>query len=548
MIGSFVRARTALAVGAAFVAATGCRPQVVNSPAPADAPNAAGEQTGTFVRQTPPSDPVIRRIMAEGMDSSRTEFYAQRLLDSIGPRLQGSPGSANARAWMVKMYGELGIPARQERYGTWAAWRRGAAHVDLITPRVRSLESTMLGWSAGTGGRPVEGEVVVLPDVQSPEEYRAWLPTARGKFVLTSPERFTCRSDAQVAQFATPETRASLADQQRQSTQGWATRNVAAGGPRMQAAMKEAGVAGVLSSYWSGYPGVQKIFGSWRQELPTFDIGCEDYNLLFRMAEADQNPRIRVTADAESLGEQPVFNVIAEMRGTEKPDEYVMLSAHFDSWDGASGATDNGTGTLVMLEAMRILKKHYPNPKRTIIVGHWGGEEQGLNGSRAFTEDHPEVVRGLHALWNQDNGTGRILNMSPGPFVNARPVLARYLGEIPAEITRSITLGPVGGQATGGTDHASFMCHRAPGFNLGALSWDYGNTTWHTNRDTYDKIIFDDLKNNATLTAMLAYLSSEDPTLMPRDIVSPLPAGRTGQPTQWVNCAPATRSTAQSSR
>jgi carboxypeptidase Q len=99
---------------------------------------------------------------------------------------------------------------------------------------------------------------------------------------------------------------------------------------------------------------------------------------------------------------------LLKSKAKEKPNEYVMLSAHFDSWDGGTGATDNGTGTLVMMEAMRILKKVYPNPKRTILVGHWGSEEQGLNGSRAFVEDHPEIVKNLQALFNQDNGTGRV--------------------------------------------------------------------------------------------------------------------------------------------
>ena len=100
-----------------------------------------------------------------------------------------------------------------------------------------------------------------------------------------------------------------------------------------------------------------------------------------------------------------MYNVVGELRGTELPDEYVLLTAHLDSWDGASGATDNGTGSTMMMEAMRILKEVHPQPRRTILVAHWGGEEQGLIGSGAFAEDHPEVVDGLQAAFNQDNGT-----------------------------------------------------------------------------------------------------------------------------------------------
>ncbi len=556
MLGSIVRPGAGIAVGASLLGALGCGPRVIESPPPVPAPAVAVEQPvaplpgdSSYVRNTPVTNPVLQRMWTEGMQNSQLEKFAQQLLDSIGPRLTGSPGAARGRDWLVSTYRSMGIEARQEEYGTWAAWQRGVAHVDLIAPRVRSLEATMLAWSPGTGGRPVEGEVIVLPDLKTPDEYRAWLPQARGKFVLISPPRLSCRSMAQIEEFATPSTLTDMRRAQDTLTQGWATRQVAAGGPRMQQSMKEAGVLGVFSTYWSGYPGIQKIFGSWNQQLPTFDITCEDYGLLFRMAMANQGPRVSVTAESESLGERPTFNVIAEMRGTELPNEYVMLSAHFDSWDGASGATDNGTGTLVMLEAMRILKQHYPNPKRTILVGHWGGEEQGLNGSRAFSEDHPEVVQGLQALWNQDNGTGRVVSISPGPFSNVRPVLARYLSEVPSQITRHITLGGVSGQQTGGTDHASFQCHRAPAFNLSALSWDYGNTTWHTNRDTYDKLVFDDVKNNATLTAMLAYLASEDDQRMPREIANPLPRNpRTGQPMTWQECAPATRRSQDSRR
>jgi hypothetical protein len=141
-------------------------------------------------------------------------------------------------------------------------------------------------------------------------------------------------------------------------------------------------------------------------------LSCEDYSLVYRLAANNQNPTVRLDLDAQLLGEVPAFNTIGTIRGTEKPDEYVMLSAHFDSWDGASGATDNGTGTLMAMEAMRILKLAYPRPKRTIMVGHWSSEEQGLNGSRAFATDHPEVLKGLQALFNQDNGTGRVQSIS----------------------------------------------------------------------------------------------------------------------------------------
>jgi hypothetical protein len=295
----------------------------------------------------------------------------------------------------------------------------------------------------------------------------------------------------------------------------------------------------------SGGWGVIEVFETYNTRAPAVTLTCEDYGLLFRLAENRQRPMVRLDLDAELLGEQPAFNTIGVIKGTEKPDEYVMLSAHFDSWDGSSGATDNGTGTLMAMEAMRILKLAYPNPKRTIMVGHWNSEEQGLNGSRAFTEDHPEVMKGLQALFNQDNGTGRVQNISAAGLTDIGRHLRAWYGKLPAFYTDSMSDNvvawtfndrPTGNP--GGTDGAVFACYGTPSFGLGALGWNYGTYTWHTNRDTYDKVVFADLRHNATLLALLAYHASEDPEFISRE-KSP------GQwPANWPeNCGKAPRTT-----
>ncbi|MEP6989510.1 MAG: M20/M25/M40 family metallo-hydrolase [bacterium] len=270
--------------------------------------------------------------------------------------------------------------------------------------------------------------------------------------------------------------------------------------------------------------GTIEIFETYNTVAPAVTLECEDYGLVFRLAENHQKPVVRLDLDAQLLGEQPVFNTIGMIKGTEKPDEYVMLSAHFDSWDGSSGATDNGTGTLMAMEAMRILKLAYPHPKRTIMVGHWASEEQGLNGSTAFTEDHPEVMKGLQALFNQDNGTGRVSSISSSGLTDIGSHLQRWYSALPAFYTDSMspnvvswTFNDVPTGNPGGTDGAVFACFGTPSIGMGAVGWNYGTYTWHTNRDTYDKVVFDDLKHNATLAAMLAYEASEDPTFIKRD-------------------------------
>jgi carboxypeptidase Q len=485
-------------------------------------------------------DPVLRRIWSEGMENSQAPRLAQTLLDSIGPRLTGSPAQLAAQEWAVAMYRSWGIAARNEQYGTWRGWRRGTSHIDLIAPRVRSLEGRMLAWSPGTQG-PVEGDVTVLGEFGSEEAFRTWLPEVRGRFVLISFPQPSCRPDENWEEFALDSTNQRHREQRTEAREAWDARLRAAGGARdLPRRLEEAGAIGIISSNWSGGWGANRIFQARTERIATFDLSCEDYGLVHRLAANEQSPRLRVQADAEFLGEVPVFNTIAEIRGVERPNEYVLLSAHFDSWDGASGATDNGTGTVTMMEAMRILRTAYPRPKRTILVGHWSGEEQGLNGSRAFVADNPRIVRGMQALFNQDNGTGRISQISMQGFTGAGGHFGRWLARIPEEISRHITLQLPGTPSSGGTDHAAFVCAGAPAFNLGALHWSYFTYTWHTNLDTYDKVVMDDLRNNATLTAMLAYLAAEDSQAMPRERRQ-LAAG-------WPECQPPARSSVESAR
>lgn len=556
------------------------------------------------------SDPVADRIFRLGMDSSQVETLAQALLDSIGPRLTGSPEMASASEWVMDKYRSWGIETRQEKYGTWRGWRRGVSHIDLMEPRTRSLEGMMLAWSPGTSA-PVTAEAIVLPKFADSTEFVRWLPQAKGKIILLSPAWPTCRPSEDWAQFATTASMARMDTLVAQMNQEWSVMRDAEGRPdsaklyrgtghtlalgtgTLGLRLEEAGVAGMISSRTKlrfndpfatrggggrgfggggggadagqsmsgggpaarpagpqGFPGsggwgVIEVFETYNTTAPAVTLTCEDYGLLYRLAENGQHPMVRLDLDAELLGEVPAFNTIGMIKGTEKPDEYVMLSAHFDSWDGSSGATDNGTGTLMAMEAMRILKLAYPNPKRTILVGHWASEEQGLNGSRAFAEDHPEILRGLQALFNQDNGTGRVRSISAAGLTAIGPHLRDWYSKLPAFYTDSLSENvvawsfrdrPTGNP--GGTDGAVFACYGTPSFGMSALGWNYGTYTWHTNRDTYDKVVFDDLRHNATLAALMAYHASEDPEFIARDR-SP------GEwPADWpANCGQAPRST-----
>lgn len=497
-----------------------------------------------YVRTTAPTDPVIKAMWAEGMEHGQVMTLAQVLLDSIGPRLTNTDRFDMGQRWLIDTYESWGVPAQQEQYGTWKKWVRGPTHMDLISPRLRSLEAIQLGWSPSTGSQWVEADVAIIPPKTTPAAFAAWLPTVRGKVLLGSGLNPSCRSNDQIAEYGTETTQARIRAERSANNADYADRYLQ-GGNRFEWPA-EAGVAALLTTTWSGYPGIDKIFGSPKQQVPTIDVSCEDYSLLYRLAENGQSPRVRLSAQSQDLGEQPVHNVIARIEGSEKPNEYIVLSAHYDSWDGASGATDNGTGTLTMLEAARIIKKVYPNPRRTIIIGHWGGEEQGLNGSRGFAEDHPEIVANVHAGFNQDNGTGRVVSIGPGPFVEGTEALVRYLRELPSEVTGQIRMSGMGNPALGGTDNAAFQCLKSPVYGLGGLSWDYGGTTWHTNRDTYDKVIDEDLQSNATLVAMLVYMADQDATMLSHE-VGPY-RSRDGAVAEWPSCPTSVRDTESSTR
>ena len=559
------------------------------------------------------SDPTLQRLWRLGMDSSHVQQLSQTLFDSIGPRLTGSPGIRAASDWVINQYKAWGIDARREQYGTWRGWRRGVSHIDLIEPRVRSLAGTMLAWSPGTNGRPVQAEAIVLPKFSDSTEFVKWLPKAMGKIVLLSPAWPTCRPSEDWNRFGTPASIARMDTLIAQMNMDWSVMGDSVDGPfgrrvlrpdstklyrgtgyslalgtgTLGMRLEKAGVAGMISSRnklsgftnpfasaadagggggrggagggrggqmpggasargggpasslaaaaagrggFGGGPGgaggwgTIEIFETYNTTAPAVTLECEDYGLLYRLAANHQTPTVKLDLDAQLLGEQPAFNTIGMIKGTEKPDEYVMLSAHFDSWDGSSGATDNGTGTMMAMEAMRILALAYPHPKRTILVGHWASEEQGLNGSTAFTQDHPEVMKGLQALFNQDNGTGRVTGVSSSGLPDIGRHLKQWYAALPAFYTDSMSANVVSWSFNdvptgnpGGTDGAVFACFGTPSFGMNAVGWNYGTYTWHTNRDTYDKIVFDDLKHNATLAAMMAYEASEDPEFIKRD-------------------------------
>ena len=514
---------------------------------------------GTAAQDAPTGDAVIQRIYEEGMRRSQAYALGQVLMDSIGPRLTGSPQNRAANEWLVRTYASWGIPAKNEKYGTWRDWKRGNSRVELVSPRVRTLEATMLAWSAPTPKSGVTSEVVIVPPVSVTKDsagFARWIASTKGKIVLTSMPQPTCRPDTSWAQWATPDWTTAMKAARDSATAEWRARlavsvtvgtaagNAVSRGLPMR--LEQAGAAAIITSTWSRGWGVQKIFSARAIHTPTFDVSCEDYGLLARLAANNQHPIVHAVAESEMApAEAPVYNTVAEVRGKSLPNEYVMLSSHLDSWDGGSGATDNGTGTIIMLEAMRILRAAYPTPKRTMLSGHWSGEEEGDIGSGAYAADHPDVLRGLQVLLNQDNGTGEIDTVRTVGFVDAAARFASWMSRMPADVTRGVAIDVPGYAHDESTDSDAFACRDAPGFFLNSSDWDYNDYTWHTNRDTFDKISWDAVKKNATLIAMLAYEASEDPERVSRARRIPPINPKTKQPVAPPTCDTAPRSWAE---
>lgn len=478
---------------------------------------------------------IVDKIVDEANNNSQLEVLAHELMDVVGPRLVGTPQMKNASDWAISTYKKWGIEAKIEEYGTWRGWERGITHVDLVSPRVVSLSGMQLAWSPSTSKKGITANLVIIPEVLDSIAFQKWLPNVKGKIVLVSMNQPTGRPDYNWEEFATPESFEKMKTDRDALEKAWEDRMRKTGfsSRTINQELEKAGALGIVQSRWSNGFGANKIFSANTKKIPVVDLSLEDYGLLYRMTENGDQPKIKVVAESKELGRVPTFNTIAEIKGIEFPEEYVILSAHFDSWDGATGATDNGTGTITMMEAARLLKKIYPNPKRTILIGLWGSEEQGLNGSRAFVEDHPEIIAGVQTVFNQDNGTGRVVNISGQGFLHAYDYIGKWLNEVPESISKQIETNFPGTPGGGGSDYASFVAAGVPAFSLSSLSWSYWNYTWHTNLDTYDKIVFDDVRNNAILSAIMAYMASEYPEKTSRE-KSILPINsRSGEQRIW---------------
>ncbi len=501
---------------------------------------------------------MIGKIRKEGLENSHVMDIAFHLTDANGPRLTNSPGFFRAAAWAKNQLAQWGlVNSALEPWGTFGkGWELKKSYVAMTAPYYRPLIAFPKSWTKGTGG--LKSAELLLVDAKDSTELVKYEGKLKGKVLIIYRDDTLKQSFKPDAERYTDEELKKMAEakpqqQQRQFDQG----DTAAmrrfreqfqrmrGPMRMLALLKEMaekeGAVAILSVS-RGQDGTVFVQGGggYAANAPEnfLDIvlAMEDYLSLQRIAKAGIPVKLDVDVEtAFDTKNTEAYNVVAEIKGTDPKlkDELVMLGGHFDSWHGATGATDNAAGSAVMMEAMRILKALNVKPRRTIRIALWSGEEQGIFGSRAYVKNHfaevdtatrkwilkPEYDKFL-SYYNIDNGTGKIRGVYLQGNDKVAGIFQQWLAPFNDLGATTVTISN-----TGGTDHLSFDGVGLPGFQFIQDPIEYDTRTHHSNMDTYDHLIPADLKQMATIVASFVYNAAMRDEKLPR---KPMPQPRMG--------------------
>ncbi len=466
----------------------------------------------------------IQRIREEGLQRSQVPQLIGYLTDVIGPRLTGSPGMKRANDWTAEQFRAWGLAhVVVEPWGEFGrGWERVSYSGRVVTPYVQALQAIPTAWTGSTKGT-VTGRAVVV-SVDSAAELAKFRGKLKGAIVLLQP------APEIEAMWEAPATRTSLDDllggaAQRDAPDPGARQRMFARFRQMRevrdsadAMFRREGVVAVLTPSSRAY-GILRGGGNSAgrdprnpDPLPELVVSQEQYAQIVRNVERHIPVTLELRVTNRFFGDDlQAYNTLADLPGTDKADEYVMLGAHLDSWHLGTGATDNGAGSVVMMEAIRILKALGLAPRRTIRIGLWSGEEQGLLGSRNWVANHPELHPRISAYVNVDNGTGKLRGIWDQSNPAAIPVFEKLLWPF-----RDLGVVAVRHGDTGGTDHLSFDRAGIPGFNFIQDPIAYGTMTHHTFLDVYDHLQLDDLKQAAVVVASTVYHLAMRDEMMPR--------------------------------
>jgi len=473
----------------------------------------------------------VYRIKAEGLQHSKVMEIESYLTDVYGPRLTGSPNIKEAAEWAEKTMTDWGLTnVHLETWPFGRGWQNQRFVANAVSPRAYPLTAFPKAWTPGTKG-PLTAEAV-LAVITTDSDFDAYRGKLRGKFVLTTALRPV---EAHFEPLGHRYTDAELAELAMQPTGGGRGRgNFAAqqafNRKRTQFFVDE-GVAAVIDPSPRGDGGAIFVQSGGSRDPkdpavpPEIVLAIEQYGRIVRTLEK----KIPVTLQMDIANtfydaDQNAFNVIAEIPGTDKANEVVMIGAHFDSWHSGTGATDNAAGSAVMMEAMRILKTSGVKLRRTVRIGLWGGEEEGLLGSKAYVKAHfgdpasmqlkPEHAT-LAGYFNVDNGTGTIRGVYLQGNEAVAPIFSAWM-----EPFRNLGMTTLTIRNTGGTDHLSYDAVGLPGFQFIQDEVEYDTRTHHSNEDVYERVQAPDMMRNAVIVAAFAYDTANRDEMLPR---KPLP-------------------------
>ena len=497
-------------------------------------------------------DAALSKIKNEGLNNSKVMDIAFHLTDVSGPRLTNSPGYFRAANWAKDELTKMGlVNAALEPWGDFGVgWEQNRCYIAMTAPYYNTIVAIPRAWTGSTPGKKaITGDVIIINAKDSAELYQNYSGKLKGKIVMVYSADTLHPSYTPNGQRYADTTLDRMAKAQPDAPRGPRNFTPNEAARQRQALARQMGdfynkekPALVLSLNPRGNEGTLFVQngGSYAKDAENnyawVMLSSDDYLRIQRLVMAGQ--KVELEADVKTkfyTDDIKGYNVVAEIPGTDPvlKDEIVMVGGHLDSWHGATGATDNAAGSAVMMEVVRILKATGLQPKRTIRIALWSGEEEGLLGSRGYVKTHfadpadmmlkPEHSK-ISAYYNLDNGTGKIRGIYLQGNEAARSIFQEWLKPFNDLGATTVTISN-----TGGTDHQSFDGVGIPGFQFIQDAIEYDTRTHHTNMDTYDHLVPEDLKQAATIIASFVYNTTQRTEKIPRkELPKPRPAGARG--------------------
>ncbi|GAA3753337.1 M28 family peptidase [Terriglobus aquaticus] len=528
---------------------TVCAAAIVLSSATAQQDSAGGDRVDLNA---------LTAIKREAFNRSQAMESLYYISEVYGPRVNNSRNHRAAAEWAMQQMKAWGLQnVHLEQWGPFGnGWQIKKYYGALESPAYASLIGFPLAWTPGTDG-PVTGDVVLAP-IRGPQDFAKWKGKLRGKIVLLAEpkviemhttveahrlsdeeiqQRTLTPDPAHMNRFGPPASAVPNPNQafSTAAPSGMVLRN------QINQFLKDEGVLVGVNYGYNGDGGT--VFASYGGSQnpndpvgpPLVAITPEQYNRIARLVQHNAAPKLTFDIQVEYQKDDLMgFNVIGEIPGTTKKDEVVMLGGHFDSWQGGTGATDNGTGSAVALEAMRVLATMHKPMARTVRVALWGGEEEGLYGSLAYVQKHfaprdtmkqtPEYAK-FDVYFNDDSGSGRFRAVQALGNDQLAAIFRSWIApirDLGIEAVTGVTAGPT--VAPGGTDSTSFSYIGLDGIGFMQDPLEYGTRTHHSNMDLYDRVQAGDVEQGAAIEAWFAYNAATRPEMLPRmETPAPLP-------------------------